>query len=106
ERRNAPDVRILNALETGHARLLEQLNALTLKVRGGPILAVHAAEPRLVNHRRTEIRCQRDGEVEGWSLYTCGTECRPGTLFVLRAVVAAEPHEELVVRVDFLIQAM
>jgi hypothetical protein len=49
EGRQAGNRRILDAFEPGDARLPEQLDALPLKERRRPILAVHATEPSFVN---------------------------------------------------------
>ena len=105
EGRDARDVRILNDFVAGDARLPEQLDALPLKVRRGAVLAVHAAEPDLVNHRWSEIRGQRHRQVPGGTAETRGSQRQEGTRRLLGAVVVAEPGKEPVLGIDFLIDS-
>ena len=53
ERRQARDRGILGLLQSLHARLRQQIGALPLEVRRRSILAVHPADPQLVNERRS-----------------------------------------------------
>src|SRR5688500_5534974 len=55
----ACDIRILNTFEPSHTcLLLNQVDALALEKRRRAIFAIHPAESKLMNERRSEIRCQ------------------------------------------------
>ena len=105
ERRNAGNERILDAFEAEDAGLLIQLHALALKERCGTVLAVHPAEPNLMNQRGPKIRRQRSGHVEGGSPQLRRAERRPRTLTLFSAVMVAVAREQMVAGRHLLIQS-